>query len=133
MIKVYMKIKGQVFECLPSQTEITKARRWKTIDNTNVPIAQGLNSFSAAVITPQPWSCKMQKAWSTAMDKKIKVKLVMVMDDSADEYTFKDVDVTSLSNIDDSTMGIYPIIPVIEGSTSTEIKKHTFKHAWWQV
>ena len=132
MIKVYMQIQGQVFECLPSQTEISTNREWQTIDNCNVPNGTWMSGFVAAITTEQPWSCRMQRVWNKAMKKKRMVKLVMVTDDSAEEFILQNVRINYLDNIDDGSGKTRPLIPVIKGET-TEMKTIHHTHAWWQV
>jgi len=132
MVKVYMQLQGQVFECLPSQTEISTNREWETIDNCNVPDGPSISSFTAAITTGQPWPCKVQKVWNKAMKKKRTVKLVMVTDDSANEFIFQNVSITFLSNIDDGSERTRPLIPIIKGE-ATDMKMISHTHAWWQI
>ena len=133
MIKVYMQIQGQVFECLPSQTEIDYDKEFLAMDFCGLSPLITTYSFKAAIITPQPWSCKTQKMWNKLSKKPRTVHLVMVMDDSAEEYVFEDVLITFSSNIDDGSVVTRPLVPVLKGETTTEITKTIHTHAWWQV
>ena len=136
MTKVYMKIKGNVFECLPSQTELEyeKLGHGSLVDPCGT---YTVSSFKAAITTEQPWSCKVQNMWNKLPKKRRTIYLVMVTDNNATEWVFKDVDITFISDILDESFTerdgfARPLIPVIKGETHSEVKTIVRTHAWWQ-
>ena len=133
--KVYMKIKGHVFECLPERTELRQENQdYGRLHNPC--LSPSVNSFTAAITTPQPWSCRTQEMWSKLAKKPRTVYLVMVTEDSATEWIFKNVDITFLSDIEDEEFrargGVRPLMPTLSGQTTTEVKTISHTHAWWQ-
>ena len=137
MGKVYMKIKGFVFECLPSQTEL----EYKNLAHGSLVDPCGtytISKFRAAITTGQPWDCKTQTMWLKLPKKRRTVYMVMVDDNQATEWVFKDVDITFISAIDSpeftskGPIGCRPLIPVIKGETRTEVKTIVHTNAWWQ-
>ena len=129
-----MKIKGHVFECLPSQTEVGQEQQGACVFD---PIGLTTSTFKAAIITAQPWSCKVQRMWGKLPKKKRTVNLVMVEDNVATEWVFKDVDINYISDILDESfterdISARPLIPVIKGETMCKVETIVHTNAWWQ-
>jgi hypothetical protein len=132
MVKVYIKIKNTVFECLPEQTQVDLKREY----DRGCPIAERY-SFTAAIITPQPWPCKVQKMWNKLPKKPRSVQIVMVDEDGATELLFENVEITYISNIDDTMfteeMTCRSLIPVLKGMTGTPTATVNHEKPWWEL
>jgi len=130
MTKIYIKIGRHVFTALPSQTELSYSQ--------DTQCGPRVVSFRAAITNEQPWSCKLQKFWGNMPKKQRKVNIVMVTDDGATEWVFKDVDITYMSDIQGEEFtakgpkACRPLIPMVKGESMSEVETITHTHAWWQ-
>jgi hypothetical protein len=132
MVKVYIKIKNTVFECLPEQTQLDFKREY----DRGCPIAERY-SFTATIITPQPWPCKVQKMWNKLPKKPRAVQIAMVDNDGgATELLFENVDITYVSNIYDAFeeySSASPLIPILKGKTGTPVATVNHEKPWWEL
>jgi hypothetical protein len=135
--KVYMKIKGHVFECLPSQTEVSMDRDIQYASLNQRCPGPTTYAFTAAITTPQPWSCEVQKMWRKLAKKRRTVHLAMVLEDSATELVYRDVDITFLSQIEGSMfteeITARPFIPSIKGETMSPVETINHERSWWEL
>ena len=137
MRKVYLQVKGHVFECLPSQTEI----EYENLSHGSLVDPCGtyvISKFRAALTTEQPWECEVQMMWYKLPKKKRTVRMVIVDEESATELIFKDVDITYISDISGEEFtskgpnACRPLIPMLKGETRERVKTVVHTHAWWQ-
>ncbi len=125
MNKVYIKIKHQVFECLGEQSELSYEQG---------RCGPRLSRFKAAIVTPQPWSCKTQRMWKKLPKKRRTVRIAMVTETSTTEWVFKDVNITFIGTLGQESIASQCCTPVtLEGTTLSEPKTVVHTHAWWQV